>query len=159
MLVLDRVLLFHPYFIFISYSLYFWKKAKNLKIPVFSIFFVNDGLFVSQNKSLTVLNSHLFYSYYIMSFILSQLRLIIEHGKTEVFHFSRLHELFHSLSLDLTIPSSPIFWPKETWCYLRFIFDRKLTFKQHINFYVNKVLSTINYMKMLGNSSRGLIPT
>ena len=32
-----------------------------------------------------------------MSFILSQLRLIIEYGKTEVFHFSRLHELFDSL--------------------------------------------------------------
>ena len=32
-------------------------------------------------------------------------------------------------------------------------------FRQHINFYANKVLSTIKCMKMLGNLSRGLIPT
>ena len=40
--------------------------------------------------------------------------------------------------------------------YLGFIFDRKLTFWQHINFYTNKALFTVKCMKMLGNSPQGL---
>ena len=39
-----------------------------------------------------------------------------------------------------------------------FIFNRKLTFHQHVNFYANKALSTIKYMKMLGNSNRSISP-
>jgi len=41
---------------------------------------------------------------------------------------------------------------------LGFIFDRNLSFHQHISFYSNKALSTIKSMKMLENSTRGLLP-
>ena len=75
------------------------------------------------------------------------------------FHFSRSHRLFDPPPLDLTILGSPILCSKNTWCHLGFIFDRKLTFQQHINFYVNKVLLTVKCIKMLRNSLRGLIPT
>jgi len=42
---------------------------------------------------------------------------------------------------------------------LEFIFNRKLTFWQHITFYANKALLTVKCIKLLGNSSRGLIST
>ena len=48
--------------------------------------------------------------------------------------------------------SGPILKPKDTWRYLGFIFDRKLLFHQHINFYANKAVSTVKCMKILGNS-------
>ena len=135
------------------------KILKNLKIPIFIISFVDSRLSVSQDKSFVVSNSHLFYSYYIMFSLLEQVRLVIKYGKTEVFHFSGLHGVFNSPPLDLTTLKGLILHSKETWYYLGFIFNRKLTFRQHINFYVNKTISTIKYMKMLENSSRGLIFT
>ena len=92
-----------------------------------------------------------------MSSLLEHFGLVIEHGKTEVFHFSRVHGAFNPLSLDLTILRGLILCPKETGYYLGFIFNRKLTFQQHINFYTNKAISTIKSMKMLGNLLGGLI--
>ena len=54
------------------------------------ISFINDGIFVSEDKSFNVSNPHLFYGYHIISLLLKQFGLVIEHGKIEVFHFSRL---------------------------------------------------------------------
>jgi len=65
--------------------------------------------------------------------------------------------LFNPPLLDLSTLGGSILCLKDTWHYLRFIFNRKLTFWQHINFYTNKALSTVKYMKMLSNSSHGLI--
>jgi len=61
------------------------------------------------------------------------------------------HKRLLILSLDLFILEVSILCPKETWCYLDFIFDRKLSFCQHINFYVNKAIFIVKSMKMLGN--------
>ena len=47
---------------------------------------------------------------------------------------------------------------KDTWKYLGFIFNRKLSFHQYIDYYSNKAISTVKYMKILGNLVRGLIP-
>ena len=134
----------------------FEKRIKNLKIPVS---FVDDRLIVFQNTSLAVLNFYLFCSYYIMYSLLRQFGLIIEHEKIEVFYFSRSYSCFEPPFFNLITLGGPILHPKEIWHYLGFIFNRKLMFRQHINFYANKVLSTIKCMKMLGNLSRGLIPT
>ena len=46
--------------------------------------------------------------------------------------------------------------PKETWRYLGFIFNHKLTFRNHIDFYSNKAISTIKCIKLLRNSTRGI---
>jgi len=46
--------------------------------------------------------------------------------------------------------------PKDTWKYLGFIFDRKLCFHKHIDYYANKAISMVKCMKILGNSTRGL---
>ena len=106
----------------------FEKRLKNTKILISLISFVDNGLFISQNKSLVVSNSHLFCNYHIISFFLGQFGLIVEHGKMEVFHFSRSYGLFNPSSLDLTILGGPILCSKKTWYYLEFIFNKKLTF-------------------------------
>jgi len=106
---------------------------------------------------LTISNFILFCNYNIISSILDKFGLILEHGKTEVFHFSRAQGIFNSPSLNLTDINSLILKPQNTWKYLSFIFDRKLSFHQYINFYANKAISTVKYMKILGNSTRGLI--
>jgi len=133
------------------------KCLKILKIPISILSFVDNGLFVAQSKSFTISNSHLFCSYNITSNLLKSFGLTMKYLKTEVFYFSRLHEYFDSLSLDISILGGPIPCPRDTWKYLDFIFDRKLMFCQHINFYVNKAISMVKCMKILGNSTCGLI--
>ena len=97
---------------------------------------------------------NLFCSYNVMSSLLSKFGLIIEHGKTDVFHFSRAHGVFNPPPLNLSSIRDPLLLPKDTWRYLGFIFDYKLTFRNHIDFYSNKAIFTIKCMKLLGNSTR-----
>ena len=118
--------------------------------------FVDDGLIIAQNKSILISNSQLFCSYNILSNLLTDFGLVIEHGKMEIFHFNRSHREFNPPPLDLSPLGGPVLCPKDSWKYLGFLFDRKLTFCQHLNFYSNKVLSTVKCMKFLGNSSHGI---
>ena len=131
----------------------FEEHVKNLKIPVFFLFFANNSLLVSQEKSFEKTNLLLFCSYNIISSLLNQFGLAIKYGKTEVFYFSRICGLFNLLQLNLSQVRDSILSPKETWCYLSFIFNRKLLFHQHINFYTNKALFMVKSMKILGNST------
>ena len=142
------------YFSPVFYSLE--KCLKILKIPSSMISFVDNGLFVSQSKSILHSNTNLFYSYNIISSILLKYGLIIEHGKTDVFYFTRSHGTYNPPPLDLTPIDGPLLLLKETWRYLGFIFNCKLTFRSHLDFYSNKVISTIKCMKLLGNSTRGI---
>ena len=135
----------------------FEKRIKNLHILVSFLSFVDDGLIISQEKTLEKTNAFLFYSYSIILSFLKQYSLIIKYRKSDVFHFSRSFGLFNPSLLDLTFIRGPILCPKETWKYLGFIFDKKLSFLQHISFYSNKALSTIKSMKILGNSTRELL--
>ena len=93
-----------------------------------------------------------------MSNLLDKFGLIVEHSKTEVFHFSRSQGSFNPPFLDLFPLGGPILTPKNSWKYLGFIFNRKLTFHQHVNFYSNKALLSVKYMKLLGNFSHGIMP-
>ena len=120
------------------------------------ISFVNNGLFISQNKSISHLNANLFCSYNVISSLLLKFGLIVEHEKTDIFYFSRLHRAFDLPPLDLSPIGGPSLLPKETWKYLGFIFDCKLIFRNYINFYSNKAISTIKCMKLLSNSSRDI---
>ena len=76
---------------------------KNLKIPISIISFVDDGLFISQSKSFDILNSCLHCSYNILTNLLKKFSLIVKHFKTEIFHFNRLHGVFNSSPLNLTL--------------------------------------------------------
>jgi len=146
--------------LYLSPLLYILEKClKSLNIPVSLISFVDDGLFISQNKYIAISNAQLFCSYNVLLGLLKKFGLSIEHSKTETFHFNRSHGMFNSLSLDLSPLGRPTLYPKSSWKYLGFIFDCKLTFHQHIDLYSNKAISTIKCMKILGNSTRGIEPT
>ena len=132
------------------------KRLKNLNLPISILSFVDDRLFIVQNKSFSISNSHLFCSYNILSKLLDSFGLIIEHSKTEIFHFNRSHGPFNPPPLDLSPLGGPILCPKDSWRYLGFIFDWKLSFHKHIDHYANKAISTVKCMKLLGNSSRGI---
>jgi len=90
------------------------KHLKNLKIPISFLSFVDDSLFISQHKSIQVLNANLFYSYNIVSTLLTKFSLVVKHGKSEVFHFSRSHGNFNPPPLDLSPLRDPTLLPKNT---------------------------------------------
>ena len=75
---------------------------------------MDDGLFISQDKLFEVSNSRLSYSYNIITNLLDKFGLVVEHSKTEVFHFSRLHSPFNPPPLDLSSLGSPILSPKNS---------------------------------------------
>jgi len=83
--------------------------------------------------------------------------LVMEHDKSEIFHFSRAHNDSNP-ELDLSAIGTPILKPKTYWQYLGFYFDRWLSFKEHVQFYSTKALTTVKAMGMLDNSTRGLLP-
>ena len=134
------------------------KRLKTLDFKISILSFVNDSLLISQSKSFYTSNAYLFSSYNIASQLPLKFGLLIEHSKTEVFHFSRSHNNFNSPPLDLSSIGRPSLVPKDTWRYLGFIFNRKLCFYQHIDFYANKAISIVKYMKILSNSTRELNP-
>jgi len=76
----------------------------------------------------------------------------------KIFHFSKSYRTFNFPPLDLGLFEGPILCPKDTWRYLGFIFNKKLSFQQHINFCSNKILSIVKCIKMLGNSVKDLLP-
>ena len=71
-----------------------------------------DGFFISQSKSLSISNMNLFCSYNIILFLLMRFSLVMEYGKTEIFHFSRLHRAFNLPPLDFTSLSGLILLSK-----------------------------------------------
>jgi len=137
----------------------FKKRLKRLKenIPTDILSFVDDGLLISQEKSYSLSSSFLLCSYNIMSKILINASLVMEHSKTELFHFTRACHPPNP-SIGLSSVGGPVISPKPIWRYLGFYFDRRLNFNYHTHFYATKCLSTLSAMKMLGNSSRGLLP-
>jgi len=155
----DSALSFILSALYLSPLIYILEKyLKNLKIPISIISFVNDGLFISQSKYFDISNSHLFCSYNILSNLLKKFSLVVEHSKTETFHFNRSCSTFNPPLLNLSLLEGNILHPNNTWKYLGFIFNRKLTFHQHVNFYANKSISTVKCMKIIGNSNCGINP-
>jgi len=143
--------------LYLSSLIYILEKClKILKIPISIISFVNDGLFISQSKSFDISNSCLFYSYNILFNLLKKFSLVVEHFKTEIFHFNRSCGTFNPPLLNLSPLGSNILHLNGTWKYLGFIFDRKLTFHQHVNFYANKSILTVKCMKIISHSNHGI---
>jgi len=137
----------------------FKKRIKNLnkEIPIDILSFVDDRLLISQKKSYSLSNSFLLCSYNIISKIFINADLVMEHNKTELFHFIRARHPPNP-SIDLSSVGGSVISPKPIWWYLGFYFDHRLNFNYHTHFYATKCLSTLSAMKMLGNSSRGLLP-
>jgi len=68
----------------------FKKRIKNLKEKIHAdiLSFVDDGLLISQEKSYDLSSAFLFSSYNMISKILTDAGLVMEHNKSEVFHFT-----------------------------------------------------------------------
>jgi len=75
----------------------FEKQLKNPKIQISILSFIDNELLISQDKFITVLNMNLFYSYNVISTLLTKFGLIMKHRKIEVFSFSRLQRAFDPL--------------------------------------------------------------
>ena len=143
--------------LYLSSFLYILENhLKNINILISIISFIDDGLFISQNKSLVTSNSHLFCNYNVMTKLLNKFGLIIEHSKTKIFHFNKSHGLFNLPPLNLSSIGGSILVPKNSWKYLGFIFNRELSFHQYIDYYSNRTISTVKCMKILRNLSRGI---
>ena len=91
-----------------------------------------------------------------MSKILLDTGLVMKHSKTKPFHFTRARHSSNP-SINLSSVGEPIISPKPIWQYLGFYFDCKLNFHYHMHFYATKCLFTLNAIKILGNSSQGLL--
>jgi len=100
------------------------------------------------NKTLPELTN----SYGIVSDLIASFGLVIEHNKSEIFHFFRAHNDSNP-ELNLSAIDASILKPKTYWQYLGFYFDRWLSFKEHVWFYSTKALTTVKAMGMLDNSS------
>jgi len=86
---------------------------KNLNIPISIISFVDDDLFIFQNKLIDISNLHIFCSYNVISKLLDKFGLIVKHSKTEVFHFNRSHSFSDPLPLNLSTIEGPVLMPKN----------------------------------------------
>ena len=109
-------LLFFLYFTLLPFFIYSKKDLKNLLFPIIIsiLAFVDNGLFISQEKSYDKSNANLFYSYSIISSLFKQFSLVIKHDKSEVFHFSRSTENINPPPLDLGPLKELVLWSKDT---------------------------------------------
>jgi Reverse transcriptase (RNA-dependent DNA polymerase) len=122
--------------------------------------YVDDGTLIVQSKSLDTNITALQQAYAVIFQLFTQFALVLEHDKSEIFHFDRSQDKYNP-SIDLGFApytgATPL-KPKPFWRYLGFYFDRKLTFHEHVRYYSTKAISSVKAMKMLGSSTRGLDP-
>jgi len=90
----------------------FKKRIKNLKDEILTdlLFFVDNSLLISQDKSYDLSFSFLFCSYNSISNILLNSGLAIEHSKSEVFHFTQSQNPLKP-PINLTSVGGPILIP------------------------------------------------
>ena len=105
-------ILFVFYFLLLLYILE--KYLKILNIPISFISFVDNSLFISQNKFIDISNSQLFCSYNVLYSLLKKFRLSIKHLKTEMFYFNRSYGTFNLFPLDLSPLGGPILCLKSS---------------------------------------------
>ena len=122
--------------------------------------YVDDSIIIVQSstwgKNLTKPKS----AYKVVFELMESLGLILEHTKSEVFHFSRLSgDLNPPVDLGFApFMDNTSLTPNTFWRYLGFFFDRVLFFWEHTKQYTNKALKSVMAMLRLGNSVHGLTP-
>ena len=81
----------------------FEKRSNIILSPIQTsiLSFVNNSLFIFQEKSYKKLNKNLFCNYNIIFSLFNQFGLVIKHDKLEIFHFSRLTNILHISLLNL----------------------------------------------------------
>jgi hypothetical protein len=136
------------------------KEFEHRVCVVVLISYVDNGTIIVQSdtwdKNLVKLKS----AYKIVFELTQSMGLVLEHNKSEGFHFSWKHS---DSNPDIDPGYAPYtgttpLHPGTTWRYLEFFFDRALTFWEHVKRYTNKALTTVRAMLALGNSVHGLRP-
>jgi hypothetical protein len=122
--------------------------------------YVDDGTIIAQSVWVEDNLAPLKEAYRWLFRAFTTLGLVLEHDKSEAFHFSHARS-FKGPAIDLGyapfMGNTPL-RPKAVWCYLGFFFNRKLQFKEHVRFYTTRAFTMVCSMGMLGNSVRGLTP-
>ena len=122
--------------------------------------YVDDGTIIVQSKTWDANLAKLRSAYGVMFELTQALGLVLEHSKSEVFHFSRKNGDTNppvDLGYAPLTGDTPL-CPNTYWRYLGFFFDRSLTFQEHSRRYSTKALTTVKAMVSLGNSVHGLSP-
>jgi len=122
--------------------------------------YVDDGTIIVQSstwkKNLLLLKE----AYHVVFEITQAMGLVLEHDKSEVYHFSRKSN-DHNPAVDLGYApytgDTPL-TPKPFWRYLSFYFDQQLRFTEHTKRYSTKAFTSVMALLALGNSVRGLTP-
>ena len=134
----------------------FEHRAQALNLDTCILSFMDNDLLISQGKMYNKTLPELYSSYKVVTDLMVTFGLVIEHDKSEIFHFSRTHNDLN-LELDLLAISVPTLKPKIYWRYLGFYFNQHLSFKEHVWYYSTKALSMVKEIGMLGNLFRGLL--
>ncbi|KAF7779125.1 hypothetical protein Agabi119p4_3470 [Agaricus bisporus var. burnettii] len=143
-----------------------WVKDEEDRIhfPLISFLsFVDDGLLVATGNCRMDTHDTLKEAYAQMTSIFKDFGLVMEHTKTELFNFADSARNKNSPNPSINLGVAPFTRespcvPKDVWRYLGIMFDRNLTFRDHVKFYSTKSVSAVRCMKSLGNSNRGLTP-
>ena len=124
------------------------------------MFYVDDGTIIVQSKTWSTNLTKLWSAYSVVFELTQSLKLVLEHDKSEVFHFSRKSGDTNPL-VDLgyaLFTGGTLLHPNTYWRYLGFFFDWSLSFQEHSRCYSTKALTTVKDMVSLGNSVHGLSP-
>ena len=113
------------YFIYCSYLSHLQKRPKNLfqNLAFSFLSFVDDSLFISQEKSFERSNIILFCSYNIITSFFDQVQLTVKHRKLEIFYFFTLSRNFNPFFWILLIEMTLFF----NWRILENILALSLT--------------------------------
>jgi len=106
-------------------------RAQALNLDTSILSYVDDGLLVSQRKTYNKILLELSSSYRVVTDLMVSFGLVIEHDKSEIFHFSRVYNDSNP-ELDFSAIGALILKSKTYWQYLDFYFNRHLSFKEHI---------------------------
>ena len=89
----------------------FEHRAQALNLDTCILLFVNNGLLISQGKTYNKTLPELYSSYRVVTDLMMMFGLVMEHDKSEIFHFSRMYN-DSNLELDLSAMGAPTLKPK-----------------------------------------------
>jgi hypothetical protein len=123
--------------------------------------YVDDGTFIVSSRKVEDNLPLLKEAYGFVHNMFSSLGLVLEQDKSEACHFS-CAQRFSNPAIDLGFApygeATPL-KPKPVWRYLGFFLDRKLLFREHVQFYSTKVFTTVKAFNMLVTLQGALWPS
>ena len=101
--------------LYITLLLYlFEQQAQALNLNTSILSYVDNSLLASQGKTYDKTLLKLSCSYSVIADLMDSFGLVMEHDKSEIFHFSRVHNDTNP-ELNLSAIGAPIFKPKIYW--------------------------------------------